>query len=269
MLGLLAGLKSLTVPVTGAPEGVAQDPISGVYLLLMIGVATGLMLLLLKFKKNFLISAWFYSAIFLTMLVFFSVFVSAPLAIAITLTLFLTRYFTDELGLRNIIDMFSFAGAGALFGTMIGFVPALIFLFVLAIYDIISVFVTGHMIDLAKGGLSTDTFMGIVFADEEIPDETEAKDMEVPESSESEGEVKEAGISIVGGGDVIAPMILSVSLLKNFPLYSSVMTSLGSVVGLLVLMNYKSEKQFLPAIPTVAGFAVLGFLLSLPLVIFI
>ncbi len=265
LMGLVAGLKSLPTYMTEGTDVVGADPISGVYLLFMIGVATALMLLLLKFRKNSLIKIWFNTAIFLTIFVFFSTVFNVFYALITTLMLFVIRHFTRDISLRNIIDIFAFAGAGALFGTMIGFIPALIFLFLLAIYDFVSVFITGHMIDLAKGGLDTETFMGIIYADK-----TPSKDKKIVEKDEETAKFKkkDKGISIVGGGDVIAPMIFSVSLLKSFPVYTSLMASFGSMLGLIVLMNYKSNKEFLPAIPTIAGFSVLGFLLSLPLVYF-
>ncbi len=266
LMGLVAGIKSLPSYMTEGTEVVGADPISGVYLLFMIGVATALMLLLLKFRKNSLIKIWFNTAIFLTIFLFFSTMFDTVYALITTMVLFAIRHVSKDLGLRNIIDIFAYAGAGALFGTMIGFIPALIFLFLLAIYDFVSVFITGHMIDLAKGGLDTETFMGIIYADK-----PPSKDSKIIEKVEETDEVKKThkGISIVGGGDVIAPMIFSISLLKSFPIYTSLMTSIGSMFGLIVLMNYKSEYDFLPAIPTIAAFSILGFLLSLPFVYFL
>ncbi len=256
ILGLVAGKNLL--PTTTTTPG-AESPITGLYFLFMIGFVTALMLLLYKFKQTKIIKGWYSLAVFLTVYIFFNTFVDTLPALIPAAIVFGVRTKTDNLALKNVLDIFSYAGAGALFGSLIGFVPAIIFLIVLAVYDFISVNITGHMVDLALEGLDTDTFMGIVFThepgDEEKLKEKPASDesVEVVDKTENKQE-----IGLLGGGDVIAPMVLSVSLLKSFPLYVSITTALGSTLGIIYIMTAEREQKFLPAIPILATSTFVG-----------
>lgn len=260
LFGLLAGLNMLATPISQGTPMINQEPSSGLYLIGMIVAATGLMLLLYKLNSKLLIKLWFNSAVVLTTYLFFSSFMGSGKALGPTIALFLVRVMAPGNVLKNLADIFSYAGAGALFGTMIGFVPAFIFLLFLGVYDILSVFFTGHMVSLALESLDTDTFMGIVF---ENSGEEEINIEEVKEKRNGGRKDIESSVGVVGGGDIIAPMIFSVSLLKNFPLTSSVFTSVGSMLGLMFLMNKSSKNRFYPAIPVVGGAGIAGFLLSL------
>ena len=256
LFGILAGLNMIPGSFIQSNQVLNQKPISGLYLLGMIILASGLMLLLLKWNRKLLIKIWFNTAIILTVYIFFASFMSPMTALGPALAVFIVRVMAPGYGIRNIVDVFSYAGAGALFGTMLGIVPALIFLIFLGIYDIISVFMTGHMIDLAVKTMENDSFMGIMLPEREDSSEVETDNME----ERSEGETS---VGMVGGGDVIGPMVLSVSLLKILPTASAVMTSFGSMLGLYFLMERKGEEGFLPAIPFVAAGGVLGLAVSL------
>jgi len=73
---------------------------------------------------------------------------------AIALTLW--KVFRPTILNQNIAAMISGAGVGALLGASFGIVPSLLFLIILCVYDFVSVFITKHMITLAKIDKDTD-----------------------------------------------------------------------------------------------------------------
>lgn len=258
--GILASLNLQTTQLSEGTAVVNSQAVSGLYLVGLIVVATALMLLLYKYRFGSLITVWFYSALGVTLLLFFGSFLSTLISLVVAAGLLTLRIKSKSLWTRNFVDIFSYAGAGAFFGTMIGPLPAMIFLGVLAIYDILSVFYTGHMVSLAEEGMDSNTFMGIVYPKEGgNVDEVELK----KEPDEGEKKVK---IGVLGGGDVIAPMILSISLLNSFGVLASFLTSLGALAGLYFLFNIMDENSFYPAIPFIAAGAVIGFFISLLLI---
>ena len=258
LFGLIAGLNMLPGNFIQSNQLLNQKPISGLYLLGMIVVASGTMLLLLHWNRKLLIKLWFNSALVLTVYIFFASFMSPMTALGPAIAVFIVRVMSPGYGIRNLADIFSYAGAGALFGTMLGVVPALIFLVFLGIYDIVSVFLTGHMVDLAVKTVENDSFMGIMLPETEEESERAGSIEETGKSSD-----RDTVVGMVGGGDVIGPMVLSVSLLKILPLASAVMTSIGSMLGLYFLMERKGNEGFLPAIPFVAAGGILGLAVSL------
>jgi presenilin-like A22 family membrane protease len=66
-------------------------------------------------------------------------------AVAVALLVYPEWYVIDTAG------VLMGAGAGGLFGISFGLLPAIVLLTVLAVYDAISVYRTGHMLDLAEG----------------------------------------------------------------------------------------------------------------------
>ncbi|MDN5358704.1 MAG: hypothetical protein PWP76_547 [Candidatus Diapherotrites archaeon] len=120
-----------------------------------------------------------------------------------------------------------------------GVAAALLAIF--AIYDYVSVFVTKHMVTLARALGAT--------ADEE-------------------GRVRKVSeIHMLGAGDIVIPGIFSVSLLR-VGLLPALLSVFGAVVGLFWTMNLARRwKRVLPALPSIAlpelCFAAVGITLSL------
>lgn len=255
--GITAGVILQQSFLAQGTQVVNQQPTSGITLFLMIGVATALMFLLYRFELTGLIKAWHLSALYLTALIFFSVFFPFLIAAGLATATFAIKHFTKDYWIRNVLETFSYAGAGALFGTMLGVTPALIFIGVLALYDIIAVFLTRHMLDLVEGGLSTGTFTGIIYPKEGSFD-TISTDGEIS----GDGENK---IGIVGGGDIIVPMMFSISLLKLYGLSAAVTSSVFAAAGLGLLIYKAEQDTFYPAIPIVGGASIIGWLLVLAL----
>ncbi len=255
--GILASLNLQTTRLAEGTAVVNNQAVSGLYLIGLIVFATFLMLMLYKYSFGALITLWFYSALGITLLLFFTSFLPALIGLAITAVLLVYRIKSDSLWTRNIIDIFSYAGAGAFFGTMIGPLPAFIFLAALAAYDVLSVFYTGHMISLAEEGMDSDTFMGVIYPKEDK--KTEKADIK----REAEKDAEKVKLGVLGGGDIIAPMIFSISLLNLFGILSSLLTSIGALGVLYTLFIVMHEDSFYPAIPFVGAGAIIGFLLSL------
>ncbi|MDY6788626.1 MAG: presenilin family intramembrane aspartyl protease [Candidatus Nanohaloarchaea archaeon] len=260
--GILAALNLEATPLSQGSAVVNQSPLSGLYLVLMIVAVTGLMLLLYKYKLKFLTKIWFYLAITVSILAFFLSFLPALPTLIIAICLIMLRIRTRSMWTRNIIDIFSYAGVGALFGTMIGWIPAAIFLVLLSVYDTVSVFMTGHMVSLAEEGLDTDTFMGVMYPKGDVePDKVEQINKTV--KGHGDANSSEVRIGVVGGGDIIAPMIFSISLIESFGMLSAFLSSLGAMTGLYFLMNWMEEGRYYPALPIIGLGAALGLLLSL------
>jgi len=123
--------------------------------------------------------------------------------------------------------MILFAIIGTMIGLSFSFDMALLFLALFAIYDFIAVFITKHMLVLAKalGKESTSVFM-LVFKD---------------------GEEKR----ILGSGDLLLPaMIVSSAVISKGSVELALYVAVGAMVGLLLaLATAASMKRPLPAIP--------------------
>lgn len=255
-LGIMAALLMAGSRVETATPEPTQNPFSGLYIFLTVLIATGTMITLYKLDLNQIIKYWYYTAMGLTASIFFFALLPEAVAAAAVATWFVLRYHCWSFTSRNLLETASYAGAGALFGTILGVVPALILLSILALYDIVAVYGSKHMQVLAEGAIETDTFAGFVHA----------KSDQVSYTDFTDGNTTSDGgrsIGVIGGGDIIMPMIFAISLLPLYGYPAAATSSLGAGIGLYILLSKAEDGKFYPALPAVGGGAVIGFIIFL------
>ncbi len=155
---------------------------------------------------------------------------------------------------QNVAAIFSGSGVGALLGVSLGIVPCIIFMMILSIYDFISVFITKHMVKMAKA--ITERPMAFTIA---APHKfKKAKYIHHKKTK------KKIHVFQLGLGDIIIPLMFSVSILNKFTIFHSMITVIGSMIGLLLLTFYITRKpRPLPALPFVCTGALSGYLISI------
>ena len=179
------------------------------------------------------------------------------LGMALGLLLGVLKYFKDEV--KNAAAVISSAGVAALFGFSLGFLPAVVFIVLLSLYDYIAVFKTKHMITMARE-LSTRQLSFAVTAKslpKRMPAETEPV---YTQRANREGERLD-----LGTGDLSVPAMISVSAYSLGPngMVYALAVALGSTLSLYALLKFVSkERVFLPALPPIC----LGGMLALLIV---
>ncbi|MFC6730572.1 presenilin family intramembrane aspartyl protease PSH, partial [Natronoarchaeum mannanilyticum] len=139
-----------------------SDPTNGLVFFAVILVATGGMLLVIKYDVEWLIRAMIIGTS--GMLAWYVVAAIAPVGVvsiggtAVALLPILTAVAVSggllvhpEWYVIDAAGVLMGAGAAGMFGISFGLLPAILFLLVLAVYDAISVYGTEHMLTLAEG----------------------------------------------------------------------------------------------------------------------
>jgi presenilin-like A22 family membrane protease len=168
-----------------------------------------------------------------------------------------TKFFFD--GIKNTAAIISSSGVGALFGFSLGFLPTMIFIIGLSVYDYIAVFKTRHMIEMARE-LSTRELSFAVTAKSIPARKPKEKTEEYVDRAMKEGERLD-----LGTGDLSVPLMISVSSYSLGPngLIYALAVAAGSTLSLYILLKFVAKHRvFLPALPPIC----LGGLLALLLV---
>lgn len=215
---------------------------NAVFLVAYIILVTALILVLSKIFKSgnylFLIEAL---ALFSGLFFVFSILLSRPLAFLCAFYLLVVKYVikkdsTLSKWYNNLLLAVAIACASAILGLGLGILPVVVLLVLLAIYDIISVFYTKHMVTLAN--MIIKKKVSLIFV---LP----SKKREYR----------------LGGGDIVMPGLLSVSLFAYllpthnllFSVFGVVCVWLASLLGLsitfYILDKYKGKINALPALP--------------------
>ena len=261
LLGLYVGIQYLGLIEYGEIPPVFENPNSlGNPLLLFIYmmISTAVILLLIRFWKPSIRGLEAFVVFFSSWLTFDFIFpvaisyVSLGLIMAIALTAW--KFFRPTILNQNVAAIISGAGVGALLGASFGIVPSLVFLVILCTYDFVSVFITKHMITLAKALTKTPTAFTIASPHK----------FEKPVRIGLKGVKKKFHVFQLGVGDMVIPLMFSISLLRNFSIASSLITMIGSTIALLFLIYFMSKKpRPLPALPFISLGTLTGFIVSM------
>jgi len=169
--------------------------------------------------------------------------------------------------LRNLTAMIASVGVGLVLGVSFGFVLALLFMIILAAYDFIAVFITKHMVTLAKVAIDKN-ISGLIMVNEieAVPVGMlspaqrkeylqSKKELEkrggVVSSLVASNMVPMAASTALGTGDLAVPLMLAVAAYKvNLNFILSFVIIIGALFGLLLtMMILRKYKRALPAIP--------------------
>jgi presenilin-like A22 family membrane protease len=270
---ILAQLLSLAVgkimidrqnePVFQALSVVPEEPGSPgniVYLMTAILFTAVLLIgvLLLSFSGiilrliEFLTSTVSMSIVFFVILFSIGVQNADILALLLSLALYAAR--VAYVPFRNIIAVVASAGVGALIGFSIDPFPIIIFVILMAIYDIIAVWGTKHMVQFAKHFVTMQTSFTIgAEGVKEVISKKAGKFVSRFEPIRLE----------LGTGDLAIPAALAVSAYKLGSIVFPVTAIIGAVGGLyFILQRAQAEKRIYPAMPPIAVGSIIALLLA-------
>lgn len=222
-------------------------------------LATLLILAILFFMKSKSKKGVIFKAIFI-LVIFFGGIVTLKLWLGDFLALVLITFFVllwlkrRTVLIHNLCIILGIAGLGASLGLRLEPLMMVFLLIAFSAYDFIAVYKTKHMVKMAKEMMAHQAILALI----------------VPQGLSGLGgrlkEVKAGGKYLVlGGGDIAFPLLLCVSLIRQSILFSlivGVFSLIGLLLSFLIFTNQKIKRP-IPALPPIALFSILGFLITL------
>ncbi|PKP53221.1 MAG: hypothetical protein CVT90_02300 [Candidatus Altiarchaeales archaeon HGW-Altiarchaeales-3] len=233
LIGFFSESKNAEFLTFGNPDDIAVSA----QLFLGILVLTVIILLLIDYKMNFLIKFLMTIAAASGLVITLHSFIGWEFAVLFTFAIIFLNFKLNNDHFNNLTLILVIGGIGAYIGSNIRVIPCIVFLILLAVYDLIAVYGTKHMITLAEEGDGSFTFMLIIpFGKDEIE---------------------------IGTGDFIVPVIFSVTLLvtSGYGLTYAIAAAFGGLIGLVALFIHAIGKEHLafPALPPITAGLLLGF----------
>lgn len=175
-------------------------------------------------------------------------------ALVLMVILILRWHKAPSVFLHNLIMILGLAGVGAVLGLQIAPLVAVALLIILSLYDFIAVYKTKHMVKMAKEMIEQGTILALI-----VP-------QKISDFKAGIKEVKAGGkFLILGGGDVAFPLLLCASLVSD-GIINSLIVFVFALIGLFfsfwIFISQKTRKP-IPALPLIALFSIIGFLLTL------
>lgn len=245
--------------VSDLPLGIEKpqfkEEISYIPIIIAILIATVLALVLIKFKAMKIWKVWFFFGVFLTMTISFAVFVSQMFALILALILAYLKIFRPNVYVHNFTELFIYGGLAAIFVPVLNVWSISVLLIAIAVYDMIAVWKTKHMIKMAKFQSKTKMFAGLLVPYGPL------KKIDKVKKVKKLGRVvkimqKEA---ILGGGDIGFPLLFSGVILKTVGFIPALIVSLFAALSLFGLFMIAKKTKFYPAMPFLAAGCFVGY----------
>jgi len=271
-----SSIKGISKTETGEIEVVYSDTAIGErpemepnvsfwYIIGAVLIGTGLVLLIIRFRKVNLWKFWFFIAVWLTTTVALGVFVNRYLAYVVCLLFAIWKVYRPNIYVHNITELFMYAGIAVIFVPLLNIFWVIMLLLAISAYDMFAVWKSKHMVKMAEFQTKSNVFAGLF-----IPYSlkkgkiTKIRPVKAKKVSKKEGRV-----AILGGGDIAFPMIFSGVIMEylikaqqltkfNALLESFIVTFFVTIA--LSLLLFKSEKgKFYPAMPFITLGCLVGY----------
>jgi len=230
-----------------------EDIMNSIYYFAIILVFTAFILIVAKFKQS-LIQWLMYLLIFVSMYYVLYPFLGV-LSAVLSIILILLLIKKPNWLVIDVTALLLAAGVTSIFGISLSPLPVIVLLLALAIYDFISVYKTGHMVDLADS--ITKMKLPMLFV---IPFSRSFQLKNLEESKDK--------AVFMGVGDVVIPNILVVSAQVftdspsvGFIKLSALLTLVGGIIGLFLLIYTVERKEGAhPGLPFLNTGVIAGYL---------
>lgn len=231
-------------------------------------LAIFILFLLTKFKIDIILRIWFFVvvaiALFITFNAFFpryinSVYFLVP-TIIVALTLSFIKIFRRNFLVHNFTELLIYPGIATIFVPILSLWSVIVLLIIISAYDIWAVWHSGIMQKMAKYQINKlKVFSGFF-----VPyiSGKMRKQLRKMKKSRLKKKRLKVNIAILGGGDVIFPIITSGVMLKTLGLTSAIFVIIGATLGLALLFMFSEKKKFYPAMPFITAGMAVGMILS-------
>lgn len=197
--------------------------------------------------------------------------ISLAIFFIIALPLAYYKIFKREIIVHNITELLIYPGIAAVFAMILGVLGVIILLLAISIYDIWAVWHSEFMKNMAKYQINKLKFFTGFFLPYAgkmqkakirlIKEKYAEKGNKILEQQFKKAKIK-VNLAILGGGDVIFPIITAGVFLKNFGIFPALMIVLSSSIALLYLFIAAKKSRFYPAMPFLTIGMYIGMILS-------
>lgn len=228
-------------------------------------IAITVLFLLTKYKSEFILKLWFFVvvviALGITLTSFLPKFKYVSLAVLlVAIPLAFIKIYKRNFLVHNATELFIYPGIASVFVPILNIWTIIVLLIIISIYDMWAVWHSGIMQKMAKYQINQLKIFSGFF----VP--YAPKGLRVKMKNMSKSDIKKSKIkinlAILGGGDIIFPIITSGVVLATFGIYHALFVVGGATLGLAYLFFKAEKKKFYPAMPFITAGIFLALILS-------
>lgn len=246
-------------------------------LLISFILAFAIIFTLMKYKWKMIIRLWFFIVVTLalgiTIYAFFLEYTILTkslitfIALAIAIPLSFLKIFRPNMLAHNTTELLIYPGIAAVFVPILTPVSMIAFLILISIYDMWAVWKSGIMQKMAKFQMEELKIFG-GFLIPSLSKKTKAQIAKIKQKYKNikiPAKIKQkkfkVNLAILGGGDVIFPIITAGVFMRAFGLIPALFIIFGALTGLAFLFSITEKGKSYPAMPYISAGIFLGMLI--------
>jgi len=228
-------------------------------------LAISLLFLLTRFKAEFILKLWFFAVVTIALGISFNSFLpivkyASIIALIIALPLAFIKIYRINFLVHNSTELFIYPGIAAVFVPILNLWTIIALLIIISIYDIWAVWHSGIMQKMAKYQIhNLKIFSGFFIP--YVSNKVKLRLQRIKKHQLRNKRIR-VNLAILGGGDVVFPIITAGVMLNTFGTTSALFVIFGAVLGLAYLFFLAEKKKFYPAMPFISAGIFAGMILS-------
>lgn len=235
------------------PEVQAEVSIWSIIISMVIAVS--LVLILMRVKADIFLKIWFFFVVAISLAItinsaILGISFSQYIALIIALPLAFYKIFKRNIIFHNITELLIYPGIAAVFVPLLSIWSVVILFILISVYDIYAVWYSGFMQKMAKYQINQLKIFSGFF----IPylSKKQAKELiKIKSKNKNIKKMKKVKVSlaILGGGDVVFPIIMAGVVLRSMGFLPALAISLCATLSLFMLFLFARKGKFYPAMP--------------------
>lgn len=244
---------------------------SGAFAMILVAFAFAILIFffLTRFKVAFILKLWFFVVVIIALSVALLAIIPdfnyrfyAILAIALFLAI--EKTYKQNILVHNITELLIYPGIAAVFVPLLNPLTIIFLLVLISVYDAWAVWHSGVMQKMAKYQIDNlKIFSGffVPYASKTMKAKIKKWKSTLSKKQLDQKKIK-VNLAILGGGDVVFPIITAGVILLTLGIWPAILTIAGATLGLAYLFFFAEKKKFYPAMPFITTGILIGIILS-------
>jgi len=226
-----------------------------------------LMLILMKYHAEIFLRIWFFIVVALALGITFNAFIlsvssiaySSIIAIIVALFFAYLKIFKRNILVHNATELLIYPGIAVIFVPLLNLWTIVLLLVLISIYDIYAVWHAGFMQKMAHYQIKTLRLFSGFF----VP-YLGARERELLKKAKGKAKSKKVkvNVAILGGGDVVFPIIMAGVVFRALGLIPALLIVLGETLALAGLFYASKKGKFYPAMPFITAGCFVGLVIA-------
>jgi len=238
-------------------------------------IAILIVVLITKYKLRIVMKTWFLIVIIIALSISLAAILKNILGITnyifpliFAIIFGILKLLRPSVVIHNLTEVLIYPGIATIFVPILTPLYVILLLILISIYDMWAVWHSGIMQKMAKFQMEELKIFGgflIPYIPKEMKNKIKLlkqkyKNKQIPDKEMKKKKIK-IQMAILGGGDVVFPIITAGVFMLSLGMTYAISVILGALLGLTLLLIFSEKKKFYPAMPFISAGIFLGLLI--------